>query len=51
LKASGSMDAANILKPALARGAIRVIGAPLTTSPVNPSASTNSSSPMWTSKF
>ena len=25
--ASGSMDAANILKPALARGAIRVIGA------------------------
>ena len=26
--ASGSMDAANILKPALARGAIRVIGAP-----------------------
>ena len=24
--ASGSMDAANILKPALARGAIRVIG-------------------------
>jgi ATP-dependent Clp protease ATP-binding subunit ClpA len=26
-KAGGSMDAANILKPALARGAIRVIGA------------------------
>ncbi len=25
--ASGSMDAANLLKPALARGAIRVIGA------------------------
>jgi ATP-dependent Clp protease ATP-binding subunit ClpA len=28
--ASGSMDAANILKPALARGAIRVIGATTT---------------------
>ncbi|MCX6878063.1 MAG: hypothetical protein NTW21_30265 [Verrucomicrobia bacterium] len=26
-KAGGNMDAANILKPALARGAIRVIGA------------------------
>lgn len=45
--AAGSMDAANILKPALARGELRVIGA---TTLMN-TASTLSRTPPWSAAF